>query len=132
MSRCEIKISREPLGKVDPRFSRDYGGVVDFYGVVRALENDHSIEGIDYEAFVPMAEIELKKIALAAADDFSLGEVVIHHRIGFVSVGEPSLFLRVSARHRGAAFAASARIIEQLKAVVPIWKHAIYSSVQIA
>jgi molybdopterin synthase catalytic subunit len=132
MNRCEIKISREPLGQVDPRFSGDYGGVVDFYGVVRELEDDQSIEGIDYEAFVPMAEIELKKIALAAADDYSLGEVVIHHRIGFVPVGEPSLFLRVSARHRGAAFAASERIIEQLKAVVPIWKHPIYSSVQIA
>lgn len=132
MTRCEITISREPLGQVNPCFSPDYGGVVDFYGIVRMLENNQGIEGIDYEAFVPMAEIELKKIALAAADEYSLGEVVIHHRIGFVPVGEPSLFLRVSARHRGAAFAASARIIEKLKAVVPIWKHPIYSSVQIA
>jgi molybdopterin synthase catalytic subunit len=132
MSRCEIRICREALERAEPSFSPDYGGIVDFYGVVRGLENDRAIDGIHYEAFIPMAEIELKKIALVAAEDYSLGAVTIHHRIGFVPVGEPSLFLRVSARHRGAAFAAAQRIIEQLKAVVPIWKHPAYSSVQIA
>jgi molybdopterin synthase catalytic subunit len=132
MSCCEIRICREALERAGPDFSSDYGGVVDFYGVVRGLENDRAIDGIDYEAFISMAENELKKIALAAAEDYSLGEVTIHHRIGFVPVGEPSLFLRVSGRHRGSAFAAAQRIIEQLKAVVPIWKHPVYSSVQVA
>src|SRR6516225_11393851 len=107
MSRCEIRICREALERAGPCFSSDYGGVVDFYGVVRGLENDLAIDGIDYEAFIPMAKNELKKIALAAAEDYSLGEVTIHHRIGFVPVGEHSLFLPRSARHRGAACAAA-------------------------
>jgi molybdopterin synthase catalytic subunit len=87
------------------------------------MENGQPIDGIEYQAFVEMAEIELRRIADAARQDFMLGRVLIHHRIGFVPTGEPSLFVRVAAPHRDAAFAGCQHIIQQLKARVPIWKH---------
>ena len=50
----------------------------------------------------------------------------------FVAAGEPSLFVRVTARHRQEAFQGSMQIIERLKQLVPIWKHPIYAGVQVA
>jgi len=98
------------------------GAVVDFWGVVRELEDGRKIEGIDYEAHEAMAEHQMKVIADAAAETFGLSQVVLHHRVGFVPTGEASLFLRVSAQHRAAAFEASKWIVDELKKKVPIWK----------
>lgn len=106
-------------------FSTEHGAVVDFFGVVRENENDTTISGLEYEAFVEMAEAELGRISEETAQKFSLGSVIVHHRIGFVPTGEASLFVRVSARHRGAAFAGSQQLVELLKARVPIWKRPI-------
>jgi molybdopterin synthase catalytic subunit len=107
-----------PKEDVDP----GAGAIVDFWGVVRELEDGREIEGIDYEAYKAMAEYQMKIIADAAVEDFRLNEVVLHHRIGFVRTGEASLFLRVSAQHRAAAFEASKWIVDELKKKVPIWK----------
>src|SRR5205823_1653983 len=97
---------------------------VEFLGVVRDLENGVKIAGIDYEANVEMAAHQLRKLAGEAREKFACGEIVLYHRIGFVPAGEPSLFVRVSAAHRGPAFAACQWIIDRLKEVVPIWKRA--------
>jgi molybdopterin synthase catalytic subunit len=98
------------------------GAIVDFWGVVREMEDGHEIDGIEYEAHRAMAEHQMKIIAHSAAEAFRLNQVLLHHRIGFVRAGEASLFLRVSARHRGAAFEASQWIVDELKKKVPIWK----------
>jgi len=98
------------------------GAVVDFWGVVRELEDGREIEGIDYEAHKTMAEHQMEIIADAAAENFRLKQVLLHHRTGFVRTGEASLFLRVSAQHRAAAFEASKWIVDELKKKVPIWK----------
>jgi len=112
--------------RIDPstslRTSLSAGAVVDFWGVVRELEDGRKIEGIDYEAHEAMAEHQMKVIADAAAETFRLNQVVLHHRVGFVRTGEASLFLRVSAQRRAAAFEASKWIVDELKKKVPIWK----------
>jgi len=98
------------------------GAVVDFWGVVRELEDGREIEGIDYEAHKTMAEHQMEILTDAAAETFRLNQVLLHHRIGFVRSGEASLFLRVSAQHRAEAFKASQWIVDELKKKVPIWK----------
>jgi molybdopterin synthase catalytic subunit len=105
------------------RTSLAAGAIVDFWGVVRKVENGGEIEGIDYEAHGAMAEHQLAMIAEEAVAKFRLESVLIHHRVGFVSVGEASLFLQVAAAHRAAAFDASKWIVDELKQRVPIWKH---------
>ena len=69
-----------------------------------------------------MAEHQLRRIAEQAAENFGLRVVLIHHRIGFIAVGAPSLFLRVTSLHREEAFRASQWIVDELKKKVPIWK----------
>jgi molybdopterin synthase catalytic subunit len=89
---------------------------------VRRLENGRDIEGIDYESHREMAEHQLRQIAEQATEKFRLQLVIIHHRIGFIAVGEPSLFLRVASPHRSEGFQASQWIVDELKKKVPIWK----------
>ncbi len=132
MEFCEIRITREPLNAARLNFSQNEGAVVDFFGVVRIIENDRVIDGIEYEAFEAMAERQLVLIADEARHRYRLGSVIIHHRIGYVRAGEASLFVRVTARHRRAAFEGSCQIIERLKQTVPIWKHPVYANAQIA
>src|ERR1700745_4042848 len=121
MEFCEIRITRDPLNAGQLNFSQNEGAVVDFFGVVRAIENDRMIEGIEYEAFEAMAERQLVLIADEAWNRDDLVSAIIHHRIGFVPAGEASLFVRVTARHRRAAFEETSHIVERLKQAVPIW-----------
>lgn len=132
MEFCEVRITKEPLDLARAHFSPTEGAVVDFFGVVRTIENDRVIDGIEYEAFEAMAERQLTLIADDASERYGLPLVVIHHRIGFVRAGDASLYVRVSARHRRAAFEGSSQIIERLKESVPIWKHPVYATIQIA
>jgi molybdopterin synthase catalytic subunit len=48
--------------------------------------------------------------------------VRICHRVGRLSVGEPSVAILVTAPHRETAFAACRLAIEWLKEWAPIWK----------
>jgi molybdopterin synthase catalytic subunit len=132
MEFCEIRITKEPLNAGHLNFSQNEGAVVDFFGVVRVIENDREIDGIEYEAFEAMAERQLAIIAAEVREQYRLALVIIHHRIGYVRAGEASLFVRVAARHRRAAFEGSSQIIERLKQTVPIWKHPVYANAQIA
>jgi molybdopterin synthase catalytic subunit len=132
MQFCDIRITKQPLNTADLHFSRTEGAVIDFFGIVRTIENDRMIDGIEYEAFEAMAQRQLALIADEARERYGLVSVIVHHRIGFVAAGEASLFVRVTARHRRAAFEGSSQIIERLKEAVPIWKHPVYANVQMA
>ena len=52
--------------------------------------------------------------------------VAIHHRIGRVGIGEPSVVIAVSAPHRSDALAACREVIDTLKETVPLWKKEVY------
>ena len=119
---CEIALVDGPLALDSSLDAPDAGAIVDFFGKVRPLENGVQIKGIDYEAHREMAEHQLWMVAQEAAKRFNLLAIKLHHRIGYVPSGETSLFLRVGAAHRGAAFAAGQWIVDQLKKRVPIWK----------
>jgi len=119
---CDVLVTEAPLEAPPQRQSADAGAIVDFWGVVRRLEAGREIKGIQYEAHWEMAEHQLKRIAEQAAGEFGLELVLVYHRIGFIAVGEPSLFLRVFSSHRQEGFRASQWIVNELKKKVPIWK----------
>ena len=125
---CEVLVTDTRLNAPENRVDAAVGASVDFQGIVRGFEDGREIEGIDYEAHREMAEHQLKQIAQQAAIQFGLRSVIIHHRIGFVAVGEPSLFMQVCSGHREAAFQASRWIVDELKKKVPIWKRPRFKS----
>lgn len=122
----EILITTSLLQERPNSWNGKAGASVDFWGVVRGMEDGREISGIEYEAHETMARHQLEAVAEEAHDKFALEEVVLQHRIGFVAAGEASLFLRVASAHRGAAFEASAWIVAELKKKVPIWKKPLF------
>src|SRR6266478_8592215 len=119
---CEIFLTEAPLEAPPQNLRGDAGATLDFWGMVRRLEDGREIEGIEYEAHREMAEHQLRQIAEQAVEKFRLQLVIIHHRIGFIAAGKPSLFMRVAGLHRNESFRASRWIVNELKKKVPIWK----------
>ena len=119
---CEVLLTEGPLEAPPQNHHGDAGATLDFVGMVRRLEDGREIEGIEYEAHREMAEHQLRQIAEQAVEKFRLQLVIIHHRIGVIAVGEPSLFVRVTSPHRSEGFRASQWIVNELKRKVPIWK----------
>ena len=119
---CEVLLTQARLAAPKEVDDPSAGAVVNFWGIVRKMENGREIDGIDYEVHRAMAEHQLRLVAENAAENFQLNKVIVHHRIGFVPSGEASLLLQVVAEHRAAAFEASKWIVNELKKKVPIWK----------
>ena len=99
------------------------GAVATFVGLVR--DHDPSVTGevvgLEYSAH-PDAEAALRRIADdVAADDDVLG-VAVSHRVGHLRVGEAAIVVAVAAAHRAEAFDACRRLVETVKAELPVWK----------
>ncbi len=92
------------------------GAVVTFQGVTREVER------LEYEAYAEMAEAKMREIATVAVRRHGLCAAAVEHRVGAVSLSEPSVIVAVSAAHRGEAFAGAREIIDRVKAGAPIWK----------
>jgi len=103
---------------------REIGAAVEFQGIVRELEGGVSLAGLHYEAYEPMARQLLEKHFAELSANHSCTSVLFIHRLGWVPVGEASLFIRVLAPHRGPALKLLAESIDRLKTDVPIWKRA--------
>ncbi len=101
------------------------GALVRFMGVVRGMEGGVPIWGLDYSSFDRMARRQFELLVDAAGRRWPLASVRIHHRLGRVRAGEPSLWIEVAAPHRSEAFAACQWIIDEMKRVVPIWKRVV-------
>jgi molybdopterin synthase catalytic subunit len=86
------------------------------------MEKGRAIAGLNYEAYEPMARRELEKILGRLNESWNCEAVWFVHRLGWVPVGEASLYVRVQASHREAAFRLCMELIDWLKQDVPIWK----------
>lgn len=122
--RLHVQLTPEPIPATlpAPAPGPETGAFVEFRGLVRGIEGDRAIGGLVYEAYQPMAEREIARIADALAADHPVQAVHIVHRLGPVPVGEAAIYLGVAARHRAEAFAFLAGFMDLLKKDVPIWK----------
>ena len=106
--------------------SRGIGAVVCFLGTVREEESGARISALEYEAFREMAEHQFQKIFDQVEERWPVESIRLVHRVGPVRVSEPSLWVEVTAPHRGEAFTACQFLIDEMKKVVPIWKKALH------
>ncbi|MGV0793085.1 molybdenum cofactor biosynthesis protein MoaE [Mycolicibacterium sp. XJ1819] len=99
------------------------GAVVSFAGVVRDHDGGRTVTRLDYSAH-PTAAQTLADIAdeVAAASD-GVRAIAVSHRIGSLQIGDAALVAAVAADHRGAAFETCQRLVDTVKARLPVWKH---------
>lgn len=123
MMRQEIIFTSEPIQTPPLALpSREIGACVEFLGIVRQMEDGAPLAGLEYQAYEPMATRQLARIFAELHTAHGCESVTFIHRLGWVPVGEASLFLRVLAAHRGPALRFCAEAIDRMKADVPIWK----------
>ena len=127
----EVRESELSLDEVVRAVQTEMGGragaICTFLGVVRSNSTDpdgkphDDIEFLDYEAYAPMAEKELRAICAHVRENWG-GACSITHRTGRLGVGEASVAIAVATAHRAASFEACRYAIETLKKQVPVWK----------
>lgn len=98
------------------------GGTVLFVGTVREQDSGRAVTELGYTAH-PAVEAELRRVAEKVAADFPVWALAAVHRVGDLAVGDVAVIVAVACPHRAEAFAACRRLIDDLKATVPIWKH---------
>lgn len=125
-NQVRVQIIDGPLDKV-PQTGRQYesagaGAVIVFEGLVRPLEGNAVITGLEYKAYEPMASRMLTKIANEITAKYKLTAMTVLHSTGIVGTGECSFRLLAAAEHRAEAIAAVTEFINRMKEDVPIWK----------
>jgi len=98
------------------------GAVITFLGTTRNNTENRKVLHLEYEAYIPMAEIKLNEIIKHIHEKWDIEDVFIAHRLGKVEIGETSLVVSVSSPHRKLAFDACQYAVDTLKLIVPIWK----------
>ncbi|MEI6064869.1 MAG: molybdenum cofactor biosynthesis protein MoaE [Pseudanabaena sp. ELA748] len=99
------------------------GAVVLMSGMVRNQTGGRAVDYLDYQAYEPMALQVFQNISDRCHIKFpDITEVVIHHRLGKLKIGEISVLVAVGSPHRAEAFEACRYAIDTLKVDAPIWK----------
>lgn len=101
------------------------GGVVSFTGLVRQQDGGRAVEALEYVAH-PGAEAALRRVAQAVVADLPVHAVAAVHRTGLLAVGDVAVVVAAAAAHRGQAFEAARRLIDDLKNDVPVWKRQLF------
>lgn len=125
----EVAVSEEPLDLAAHEravANRRAGAVVSFQGVVRDHDHGRAVTLLEYEGH-PSAREVLQRVAEEIAADPDVYAVAVSHRIGRLEIGDVALAAAVSTAHRAAAFSACARLVDEVKARLPVWKRQVFT-----
>jgi molybdopterin synthase catalytic subunit len=105
------------------------GGTALFVGTVRdvdpTVDPEAKVVRLDYSSH-PSALDKLRDLAERVATESGVIAVAAVHRVGELAVGDLAVVVAAAAGHRTEAFVASRRLIDELKAEVPLWKHEVF------
>lgn len=96
------------------------GAVIVFTGVIRNHDGGESVRSLDYTSH-PDAERFLAAVVADEQDRTGLRLAAVH-RVGALQIGDAALVAAAASAHRAEAFEAIERLVERIKAEVPIWK----------
>lgn len=102
------------------------GGTALFVGTVRNHDGGADVDALGYSCH-PGAEAEMRRIAEKVVAEYPVRALAAVHRVGDLGVGDLAVVVAVSCPHRGEAFEACRKLIDDLKHEVPIWKHQKFS-----
>lgn len=104
------------------------GAISVFIGTTREDELEgRKVIGLEYEAYESMVQSELSKLSHVIRQRWPhIEHICLHHRLGWVAVGEASVAVAISAPHRRDSEEAVQFCITRLKATVPIWKKEVF------
>jgi molybdopterin synthase catalytic subunit len=104
------------------RGDHEVGAVVTFVGTVRDINEGDAVATLELEHYPGMTEKALQAIEAEARQRFDVRGIVIVHRVGPLTPGDPIVLVAVTGAHRGAAFDACRFVMDYLKTRAPFWK----------
>ena len=111
------------IGAVDQPHA---GATVSFSGVVRDHDGGRAVLRLEYEIH-STAEAVVREVAADIAAMEGIVAVAVTHRYGSLAIGDVALAAAVSAAHRREAFDACARLVDEVKHRIPIWKRQVFA-----
>lgn len=102
------------------------GAVVVFRGVVRDHDGGRGVTELHYEGH-PSAVDVVRTVAEEIIErEPGVIAIAVSHRVGRLAIGDVAIVAAVSTAHRGDAFGACARLVDEVKARLPIWKRQLF------
>ncbi len=98
------------------------GGFCAFEGWVRDSNEGREVDGLEYEAYAELAQVEGERILEEAMARYGVTDARCMHRTGHLQVGDLAVWVGACAPHRDEAFRACRYIIDEIKHRLPIWK----------
>lgn len=104
---------------------RRAGADVTFCGVVRDHDHGRTVVELEYTCYPTAADV-VRQVAEEIAADPDVIAVAVSHRIGVLQIGDVALVASVTAAHRRQAFEVCARLVDEVKTRLPIWKRQVF------
>jgi len=106
------------------------GASIYFVGTVRDSNNDKKVTGITYDSHDALVIKSFEEIYQESQSKFKFenSAVFIEHVKGHVKLGDTSIVIAVTCKHRAQAYDLSRFIIEEIKKRTPIWKKEHYEN----
>ena len=103
------------------------GGIATFIGQMRDFRGSDRDSGITVsemtlEHYPGMAEQQLEEISSKACARWPLDDVLVIHRYGNLTPGDPIVLVAIACAHREPAFQACQFLMDWLKTRAPFWK----------
>jgi molybdopterin synthase catalytic subunit len=129
MSVALVSVSELPLDVAAHEAAVGHAGAgasVVFCGVVRETDHGRSVVELEYQGH-PSAEQVLRDVAAEISIDDDVLALAVSHRVGVLRVGDVALVAAVATAHRQEAFAVCARVVDEVKQRLPVWKRQVFA-----
>jgi molybdopterin synthase catalytic subunit len=124
-----VGVSAEPLDRArhEALVEHEHAGAqVVFCGVVRSDDGGREVVELEYQGH-PSAEVVLREIADEFAAEPDVLALAVSHRVGELAIGDVALVAAVATAHRREAFEICARLVDEVKHRLPIWKRQVFA-----
>ncbi len=100
----------------------NFGACNTFIGSMRDFNEGDDVESMTLEYYPGMTEQQLAEICKEAAEQWSILDILVIHRVGEIFPADPIVLVATWSSHRGDAFDSCRFIMEALKSKAPFWK----------
>ncbi|HZQ33628.1 MAG TPA: molybdenum cofactor biosynthesis protein MoaE [Mycobacterium sp.] len=126
--RAEITEDPVDLAELEALVAHDgAGAVVGFAGVIRDHDGGRPVIRLEYSAHPSAQDTLAEVLAEIAREARGVRAIAASHRIGTLALGDAALVAAVAADHRAEAFATCAKLVDTVKARLPVWKHQFFA-----
>jgi len=98
------------------------GGIVSVTGIARDATAGSVVATLELDAYPGFTEPAIEAMEADARARFAVQDILIVHRHGPITPGEPIVFVATAAEHRRSSFEAADYLMDRLKTEAPFWK----------